>query len=95
MDRIDHHRLPTYQSDMADTDAQGSGQGRLLTCSFCSRTFDRPSSYTVHMRTHTGERPYSCNLCGKGFGVRSNLTRHMKTTHLGEGYEGEDEEMEE
>jgi uncharacterized Zn-finger protein len=52
-------------------------------CKQCDKVFDRPSSYTVHMRSHTGDRPYACHIqgCARGFATSSNLNRHLKGTH--------------
>ena len=48
-------------------------------CLFCVKT-DR-SNLTVHIRSHTGERPFKCQWqgCTKAFPTSSTLKRHMRT----------------
>ena len=54
-------------------------------CSYCGRSFAVNSSLIYHIRTHTGEKPYSCSYddCGKRFAQKTNLTAHLRT-HTGE-----------
>lgn len=49
-----------------------------VVCAFCMRRFWSAEDLRRHMRTHTGERPFSCDICCRRFTLKHSMLRHRK-----------------
>ncbi|XP_055541576.1 zinc finger protein 62 homolog [Wyeomyia smithii] len=48
-------------------------------CNKCGKIFPRGRNLELHMRSHTGERPFKCDICGKAFVTNTTLKNHSRS----------------
>ena len=71
-------------SSLSATSPKGVGglsasSKKLFVCYICSKAYARPSTLRMHMRIHSGVRPYHCRICNKSFCQTANLSAHLRT----------------
>jgi len=56
------------------THMSGHSIRSIIKCFFCGKQSPSPVHLNMHLRTHTGERPFNCELCESWFKTKGNLT---------------------
>jgi len=75
------NRIPSLTMDKKPRRSQPLE--RKYICQVCDKAFDRNTSLTRHILTHTREKPFKCQLCEKAFSQNAHLKRHI-LIHIGQ-----------
>ena len=67
------------EKTQVDKSPKKKGAQKKWPCSICGRILARSSTLKIHLRQHSGDRPFKCPLCSKVFAQQSLLDSHMRT----------------
>ncbi|TGZ81051.1 hypothetical protein EX30DRAFT_306815, partial [Ascodesmis nigricans] len=78
-------QLPRSRSDSERGARRPARPKKRHDCSYpgCDKTFNQKTHLDIHVRAHTGDKPFQCDKCDQRFTQAGNLKTHQRR-HTGE-----------
>ncbi|XP_045582836.1 zinc finger and BTB domain-containing protein 7A isoform X2 [Procambarus clarkii] len=81
--RLDMDGVGAVRREVAVDKKSLSSTAKRHACPYCAYTTNVSTCLMRHIRTHTGEKPFSCSMCSYRATTKNNLKTHL-LTHTGE-----------
>lgn len=62
--------------------ASQHGTDTIFICSYCNKSFPIKERIRLHMRIHSGEKPYRCQYCAKSFARGGQVSTYNHIIHI-------------